>query len=89
MDLITEEVEKKIAFILPSKIVIVIDGWTKQSTHFLGVFATFPVQNELGYESVLLSFSPMAIETSFKGRSCSFKMFRRAATIDCHCQFLL
>ena len=42
MDLITTEEDKKIAFILPSKITIVIDGWTKQSTHFLGVFATFP-----------------------------------------------
>ena len=50
---------------LPSKIAIVIDGWTKQSTQFLGVFAFFLAQNEVGYESVFLSFSPMAFETSF------------------------
>ena len=65
MDLLTREVEKKISLVLPAKFSLVVDGWTKKSTHFIGIFATYPAQNEVGYEYALLSFSPMVVETSF------------------------
>ena len=42
-----------------------IDGWTKNSTHFVGVFASYSAANSQGYDSALLSFSPLFSETSF------------------------
>ena len=65
MDLLTREVEKKKGLVLPAKFSLVVDGWTKKSTHFIGIFATYPAQNEVGYEYALLLFSPMVVETSF------------------------
>ena len=65
MELVTKEVEKRIQSALPEKFALVIDGWTKNSTHFVGVFASCPVANSQGYDSALLSFSPLFSETSF------------------------
>ena len=66
MGILTKEVEKKISHILPEKIALVIDGWTKASVHFVGVFATYPDLGKVGgYESVMLAFSPMFCETEF------------------------
>ena len=70
MDLLTKEVEKKIGDLLPPKFAIVLDGWTKNSTHFLGVFASYTCISPTskcsnGYETVLLAFSPFLSETEF------------------------
>ena len=65
MDLVTREVEKKIGDLLPSKFALVLDGWTKNSTHFLGVFASSASPNINGFETVLLAFSPFLSEKEF------------------------
>lgn len=65
MNLLTKEVEKKITNLLPSKFCLVLDGWTKKSTHFVGVFASYYSHSPGGYNMVLLSFSPLLNETSF------------------------
>ncbi len=60
---ITEIVERKIAMILPQKICLIFDGWTSDSTHYLGVFATFPSRATSVYEMRLLTVSPLADES--------------------------
>ena len=40
MELVTKEVGKPIQAALPEKFALVIDIWTKISTHFVGVFAS-------------------------------------------------
>ena len=65
MELVTKEVEKRIQSALPEKLALAIDGWTKNSTHFVGVFAIYPAANTQGYDSALLAFSPLFSETSF------------------------
>ena len=65
LERVTKAVETKIENELPEKFALIIDGWTKNSTHFVGVFASFPASNENGYETVLLAFSPMFSETTF------------------------
>ena len=69
MDRVTKRVEQKISSLLPEKFSIVLDGWTKKSTHFVAVFAVYPVDTELGYESVLLGFSPLLCETNFGAKN--------------------
>ena len=68
MENVTKEVEVLIKTKLPNRFVPVIDGWSKSSTHFVGVFASYSCENNLGYESALLSFSPLLTETSFNAR---------------------
>ena len=67
MELVTKEVEKRIQSALPEKLALAlaIDGWTKNSTHFVGVFAIYPAANTQGYDSALLAFSPLFSETRF------------------------
>ena len=65
MELVTKEVQKRIQSALPEKLALAIDGWTKNSTHFVGVFAIYPAANTQGYDSALLAFSPLFSETSF------------------------
>ena len=65
MELVTKEVEKRLQSALPEKFTLVIDGGTKNSTHFVGVFASYPAANSQGHDSALLSFSPLFPETSF------------------------
>ena len=65
MELVTKEVEKRIQSALPEKLALAIDGWTKNATHFVGVFAIYPAANTQGYDSALLAFSPLFSETSF------------------------
>lgn len=55
---------QKIAHALPSTFAIVFDGCTVLSSHYLGVFATFPSKNKCGYNSFLISFSPFADENN-------------------------
>lgn len=57
-------VEQKIQKLLPSKFAIIFDGWSVDTTHYVGVFASFPSRNELGYEKVLLALSPFFDEDS-------------------------
>jgi len=44
MSELTLKVEKTIKDILPDKFALVFDGWTLEgtSTHYIGIFATFP-----------------------------------------------
>ena len=57
-------VEQKIQDSLPEKFAIIFDGWSAGDNHFVGVFATYPATNDVGYEKVLLGFSPMENEAS-------------------------
>ena len=69
MDGVTKRVEQKNSSLLLDKFSIVSDVRTKISTHFVAVFAVYPVDTELGYESVLLGFSPLLCETNFGVKS--------------------
>jgi len=62
MNLVTRRVERKITTTLPSVFAIIIDGWTKSSTHYVGVFASY-LENDTRTH-VLLGFSPLLEETS-------------------------
>lgn len=66
---VTKSVEKIISDLLPSKFSIIIDGWTKKSTHFIGIFAAYSSATPNGYETVLLAFSPMLVETGFSANA--------------------
>ena len=44
---------------------LVIDGWTHGSTRFIGLFALYTYNNQNGYHTALLGFSPMMNETFF------------------------
>lgn len=61
---LTEHVEKKIAALLPEKFAVVFDGWSGGDTHYVSIFATFPSEHTMGYDSVLLGCSPMGDEDS-------------------------
>ena len=54
IDLVTVQVDKKIADALPSNFGIVVNGWSQQSEHFIGTFGCF--QNEGFSEKPLLVF---------------------------------
>ena len=56
---------KKISHDLSDKFVLVIDGWTHGSTHFIGLFASYKDNNKNGYHTALLGLSPMMSETFF------------------------
>ncbi|CAI9724206.1 XP_036367828.1uncharacterized protein LOC118767407 [Octopus vulgaris] len=64
MEKLTQEAEKKISDELPSKFSLVIDDWTKGSTHFIGLFASYSRKYQNYYCTVLLAFSPMVSEKS-------------------------
>ena len=64
LGMLTELVKRKISLLLPETIALVFDGWSDNGTHFIGVFATFPVGNKRGYSTRLLTLSPMGDETS-------------------------
>lgn len=60
---LTEIVEVKLSQLLPRKIALVFDGWTHGSTHYLAVFASFPTDNSVGFDTRLLTVSPMNDES--------------------------
>ena len=62
LGLVTKEFEKRIAAKITEKI---FDGWSKQSTHFVDVFAAILSNDKNEYETILLSFLPLASKTSF------------------------
>lgn len=59
-----ESVESKIMDMLPERFAIVFDGWSGGGTHYVGFFATYPAENELGFRKHLLGLSPMGDEDS-------------------------
>ena len=61
IDLVSLEVEKKITSALPSNFGLIVDGWSQQSEHFVGVFACFDVDGV--NEKPLLAFSVLPDET--------------------------
>ena len=62
MNLVTEKVEQRISNELPNKFALVIVGWTKNSNHFLAVFALWSSSSNVKC-SALLGFSPLLDET--------------------------
>ncbi|ETV84120.1 hypothetical protein H257_03430 [Aphanomyces astaci] len=62
--LVCQVVEAKLRRTLSSKFAHVFDGWTSGSTHYVAVFATFPSDNVICYQRVLLSFAQMNDEES-------------------------
>ncbi len=69
MQLLTSCVEQKIESLLPSKIALVFDGWTSNSTHYIALHATFPSEFALGYSKILLGFSPLEDEKRLDAES--------------------
>ena len=66
---LTVVVEKKITEMLPEKFAIVFDGWSsRDNTHYMAIFVTFPAENELGYSKILLTMSPMGDEDSLSSQ---------------------
>ena len=62
---IAKQVEEKISLLLAEKkFAILIDGWSKGSTHYVAIFASYADTNSNGYSTVLLAFSPLCDETS-------------------------
>lgn len=55
-------VEKKVASLLPEKFAVVFDGWSHGGTYYVAIFATYPSEENTGYSSTLLSFSPLGDE---------------------------
>ncbi|CAI9729023.1 XP_014786661.1PREDICTED: uncharacterized protein LOC106880990 [Octopus vulgaris] len=65
MEKLNQELDKKISEELPSKVSLVIDGWTKGSKYLIGLFASYSCNYQNDYCTVSLVFSPMVSETSF------------------------
>ncbi len=56
----TVKVERLIRTRLPDMFVLIFDGWSSGSTHFLAVFASLSRSDAKdGYERALLSFAPL------------------------------
>lgn len=74
-----KKVEEKIKEEMPDLFSILFDGWTDGSTHFLAIFATYPIQatstNYLGYQNTLLTLSPLNEEDSL-GASSHFEFIQ-------------
>ncbi len=52
---LTKKVKQKIQRLLSDKFTSIFDGWTKDDTRYLGIFATYPCKSEKGYDKVLLA----------------------------------
>ena len=63
LEAVTRKTEAQISSKLPNQFSLIVDGWTKRSDHFVGVFAAW--ESSSGFESALLAFSPMLSETDF------------------------
>ncbi len=91
MELMTKRVEQKIRSLLPELFSIAIDGWSESNTHFVCMYAVAPLQNDCGYKTYLLGFSPFESELSQNAdehaRYCEFvlelfgKSFENVAAI--------
>ena len=64
MEKLIQIVKNKISYELPDKFSLVIERWTKESTHFIGLCASYPYNNQKGYRTIFLAFSPLLSEIS-------------------------
>jgi hypothetical protein len=69
-NLLTIELEKKIATILPERFVLIFDGWSLEgaSTHYIALFAQW-MSPEKTIERALLAFSPLLDENDMTATS--------------------
>lgn len=71
--LLSTEVKKQIASVLPEKFSIIFDGWTSHNVHYIALFACFLCNSTNEKIQVLLSFSPLLDETSMSAfNHCEF-----------------
>ena len=70
MDLLVIEVEKRIKKHLPQKLAVVFDGWSEDSTHFIGIFAVFNSDEGRNMRH-LLAFTPLLDESDLSATSQS------------------
>ena len=63
MEQTTKAVEVRIESLLPDNFSILIDGWSKNSTHFVGIYACY-CGCESDHKTVLLGFLPLLSEES-------------------------
>lgn len=69
MNLLTAIVETKISRKLPTKFVLIVDGWSTSDTHYFANFATYPANDDVKYEFILLEFSPFETETALNAKN--------------------
>ena len=63
---LSAKVESAVKDMLKGNFCILMDGWSKGSTHYKPLFAALPDSKmSAGYSTVLLSFSPLYDETNF------------------------
>jgi hypothetical protein len=60
---LTEEVERKVASLLPNKFGLVLDGWSEGTKHFIALFACAPTQ------MILLSIAPPYDEQNYDAQT--------------------
>jgi hypothetical protein len=70
MELLVVEVENSIKKELPDIFAIVFDGWSEDSTHFIGIFSSFLSDSGL-VKRQLLAFTPLLDETDLSADSQS------------------
>jgi hypothetical protein len=71
MELLVIEVEERIKKDLPDKFALVFDGWSEDSTHFIGIFAVYFDKVKGGNMRHLLAFTPLLDETDLSANSQS------------------
>ena len=54
MHMVTKKVEEEIARILPENFCILLDGGTHNSTHYVGVFASYSSTDANGYQTGII-----------------------------------
>ena len=70
MELLVLQVENRIKDDLPEKFAIIFDGWSEDSTHFIGIFAVFSSAKDITKQH-LLAFTPLLDETDLSAHSQS------------------
>jgi hypothetical protein len=70
MELLVLQVENRIKDDLPEEFAIIFDGWSEDSTHFIGIFAVFSSAKEITKQH-LLAFTPLLDETDLSADSQS------------------
>ena len=85
MHMVTKKVEEEISRSLPEKFCILLDGWTHNSTHYVGVFASYSSTDANGYQTALLTFSPLLSElslTALEHKNCWISLFQSMEKIS-------
>jgi hypothetical protein len=70
MELLVVEVEHRIKKEIPDKFAIVFDGWSEDSTHFIGIFVSYLTEEKLPKRH-LLAFTPLLDESDLSADSQS------------------